>query len=185
MIVIGITGTLGAGKGTIVERLIEKGFKHYSARAYFLDEVRKRGLPENRDNTTNVANDLREKFGPDFIAVELYKQAQEYGGNSVIESQRTVGEVEYLKSKGNYYLFAIDADVHARYERIIARKSSLDFVTFEKFVENEEREMRSTDPTKGNISACMKLADYSFQNNGTKEELFAKVDEVIEKILTK
>ena len=28
MLIIGITGTLGAGKGTIVEYLREKGFRH-------------------------------------------------------------------------------------------------------------------------------------------------------------
>ena len=34
MIIIGITGTIGAGKGTIVELLIKKGFKHYSVRDF-------------------------------------------------------------------------------------------------------------------------------------------------------
>ena len=35
MIVIGITGTLGAGKGTIVNYLIEEeGFDHYSVRGF-------------------------------------------------------------------------------------------------------------------------------------------------------
>ena len=33
MRIVGITGTLGAGKGTVVEYLTQqKGFKHYSAR---------------------------------------------------------------------------------------------------------------------------------------------------------
>lgn len=181
-IIIGITGTLGAGKGTIVERLVDKGFKHFSARDYFLDEVRKRGLPENRDSTTAVANSLREQFGPDFIAVTLYKQAKEFGGNSVIESLRTPGEVNYMRGQENFYLFAIDADMHTRYERIQSRKSITDQVSFDKFVADEEREMRSTDPTKGNIAACMKMADYTFQNNGTKEELFQKVDTALVQI---
>ena len=38
MITIGITGTLGAGKGTIVDYLIEKrGFVHYSVRAFITE----------------------------------------------------------------------------------------------------------------------------------------------------
>ena len=33
-IIIGITGTLGAGKGTVVEYLKKKSFKHYSVRSF-------------------------------------------------------------------------------------------------------------------------------------------------------
>ena len=177
--IIGITGTLGAGKGTIVEYLKKKGFKHFSARDYFLQIVREKGMPENRDSTTKVANELREKHGPDFIAVELYRQAEEEGGRSIIESLRTPGEVEYLRKKENFCLIAVDADVHKRYERIKDRKSITDIVSFEEFVEQEKREMNSTDPTKGNIAACIALADYKFTNNGTKEELEVQVEEVL------
>ena len=60
MIIIGITGTLGAGKGTIVDYLtINKGFKHYSVRQYLIEEIEKKGLPVNRDTMTEVANNLR------------------------------------------------------------------------------------------------------------------------------
>ena len=51
MIIIGITGTLGAGKGTIVDYLIKtKGFTHYSVRAFITKEIEKRKLPVNRDS---------------------------------------------------------------------------------------------------------------------------------------
>ena len=41
MIIIGITGTLGAGKGTIVEYLVgKKGFKHYSVRELLSEIIR-------------------------------------------------------------------------------------------------------------------------------------------------
>jgi len=37
MLIIGITGTLGAGKGTIVEYLVKnKNFKHYSVSGYLI-----------------------------------------------------------------------------------------------------------------------------------------------------
>jgi len=62
MIIIGITGTLGAGKGTIVDYLInKKDFKHFSARAFLVEEIEKRGLENNRDSMVLVANELREK----------------------------------------------------------------------------------------------------------------------------
>ena len=45
MITIGITGTLGAGKGTIVDYLVKnRGFVHYSVRAFITEEIKRRGL---------------------------------------------------------------------------------------------------------------------------------------------
>ena len=43
-VIIGITGTNGAGKGTVVEVLMEKhGFKHYSARGYLTKILNEQG----------------------------------------------------------------------------------------------------------------------------------------------
>jgi len=180
MIIIGITGTIGAGKGTVVEYLIDKkGFKHFSARAFLIEEIEKRGLENNRDSMVLVANDLREKNSPSFVADELFKRALESGDNCVIESLRTSGEIESLKSKGNFTLLAIDADPKIRYERIIGRSSSTDNVSFEKFLADEQREMESTDPNKQNLSKCIGMADFVINNNGTLEELNLKLEEIL------
>jgi dephospho-CoA kinase len=181
MIVIGITGTLGAGKSTIVEHLKKKSFKHFSARAYIEEEIVRRGVPVNRDSMTIVANELRAKHGSDFIVRELYKKAEASKHNAVIESIRTAGEARYLKGRGKFVFFAVDADIRQRYQRVSARKSVADGITYEKFVADEEREMRSDDPTKQNIAACIRLADYTFINNTTKEDLWREVDAALVK----
>jgi dCMP deaminase len=183
--IIGITGTLAAGKGTIVEYLETKGFKHFSVREYLLKEVEKRNLPANRDSLVEVANDLRENNSPSFIAEELYKLAKEVGGDVIIESIRTEGEVQALKSKGAFYLFAIDAEAKIRYPRAVARASETDSVSFETFVQNEQREWANTDPTKGNLRRCVELSDYTFNNNGSLVELFGQIDIALEDIAAK
>lgn len=184
-IIIGITGTLGAGKGTIVDYLVKnKGFVHFSAREDVINkEIDRRGLPVSRDNMVLVANDLRKKYGPSYVAEELFKMAQNSDQNCVLESLRTAGEIESLRNKGKFYLFAINAEQKTRYNRVQERKNEQsDNVSFEKFVEQEETEMKSDDLNKQNLSKCISMADYVFENNGTFENLYKQIDEIIERI---
>lgn len=183
MKIIGITGTMGAGKGTIVDYLMQHhGYRHYSVRGYLIREITQRGMPVNRDSMVIVANDLRARHKPSFIAEELYKEAAANGQNCIIESIRTVGEVNELRSKDDFVLFSVDADRRTRYDRIVKRGSETDFVSFEVFSENEDREMTATDPNKQNVGACMFLADFRFDNNGTFEELYSQIDEILDEI---
>ena len=181
-IIIGITGTLGAGKGTIVDYLKEKGFKHYSAREFINNEIKRRGLPINRDNMVVVGNDLRKKFGSCYVAEALYKLALKDGGNCILESLRTPGEILTMRQIGQFYLFAIDAPAKVRYERIIKRNSETDNISFKEFVDNENREMNSNDPHKLNLKATAEMADFKFDNSGTFKDLYKQVDQVLVKI---
>jgi dephospho-CoA kinase len=182
VLIIGITGTLGAGKGTIVEFLKKKGFKHYSVRNFLTKIIEERNMSVDRDSMVKVANELRAKYGPSYIAEQLYEEAKKNGGDCIIESLRAVGEVNALKKKGKFYLFAVDAEPRLRYDRILGRKSSTDQISFEKFLDDEKREMNSNDPNKQNLSKCIKMADFIFENEGTIEELNDKVEGVLNEI---
>lgn len=180
--ILGITGTNGSGKGTVVEYLVrKKGFTYFSAREILIEEIKRRGLGVDRDMTQFVANDLRKIHGPEYLAKEMIRRAENAGGNAVVESIRCVGEVDFLKGKPTHYLLAVDADIHLRYDRIQNRQTELDGVSFEKFSLQEKKELANPEPFSQNISACMKLADASVHNNGSLEELYAQVDAVLEK----
>ncbi len=183
MIIIGITGTLGAGKGTIVEYLINKwGFLHFSVRDYLLEIIDKEKLPQNRDSMVTVANSLRAKHSPSFITDELYKSAKASNKNSIIESIRTPGEIYSLKEKGDFYLFAVDASPKTRFDRITIRNSVTDNIGYEQFIANEKREMNSIDPNHQNLQKCIQLADFVFDNDGSLENLHNQIEIVIKKI---
>ncbi|MDR0207277.1 MAG: AAA family ATPase [Bacteroidales bacterium] len=176
MKIIGITGTIGAGKGTIVDYLVNNyGYKHYSVRNYLIDEATKQSLPLNRDTYVKIANELREKHSPSYIIDELYKEAEKNGVNAVIESIRTYGEISSLRTKENFSLWAIDADPKIRFERIVARHSETDKISFDTFLENEQREMNTDAPTKQNLAECIRQADILFTNDNSIEELYKQI----------
>lgn len=180
MLIIGITGTLGAGKGTVVDYLVrKKHFIHFSVRGYLAELIQKKGEVVNRDSLTHTANKLRKENNPAFIIEELYKKAFETQQNCIIESIRTPGEIQSLRQKPGFVLLAVDADIKLRYERIVVRNSETDNISFETFQSNETREMHSDDPNKQNLSACIEQADYVISNNHTISELEKKIEEII------
>ena len=173
--ILGITGTNGAGKGTVVEFFKAHGFAHFSNSGLIIEEIERRGLPVNRDNTRLVANDLRKKFGPAYLVEENYARASAAGGDAVIEALRVVGEALFLKEHG-VPIIAVDADRKLRYERVVGRAGALDQVSFEHFCTQEDREMNGTEPWDMNIAEVVRMADYTITNNGTKEELLVQAE---------
>ena len=175
--IIGITGTDGAGKGAVVEYLTTKGYTHYSVRSLIVAEIENRGLEVHRPHMKLIGNAMRaENGGAVMVKTAVKTAAAADVTDFIIESIRTVEEVELLHEH-NGLLLAVDADLRMRYERIAGRGSETDHITFEQFVEQEQAESISDNPAEQNKVAVMKMADHITHNNGTIEELHQKVEQ--------
>lgn len=171
-ILIGITGTDGAGKGTVVKYLVAyKGFVHYSARALLIERLAARGQELTRANMRLIANELRGECGNDYLVTHyLARRAEEKPERCIIESIRTVGEAETLKQNGGI-LIAVDADQTVRYARVQERRSETDRVSFEQFAAHEALEANDPDPHGMQKPKVIAMADYVIMNNGPVAEL--------------
>lgn len=184
MIVIGVTGTNGAGKGVVVDYLVDaRGFTHFSNSGRISKELERRGMELSRTNMRMVGNEFREKYGSGYLVEEALREAQEQNLERIVtESIRSTGEVAALRDAGGS-LLVIDADRKLRYERITARKTGKDLLDFETFVEQEEREWYGIEGAHDmNIRSVMDMADYTIMNEGTLTELHAQIDAVLQQI---
>lgn len=186
MVVIGITGTLGAGKGTVVDYIVSKlHFKHFFGTRFPDRGNRENGTAVNRDSMTETANRLRAEHGASYIVDQLFEQAVAEKQNAIIESVRATAEIESLRKKAEadpnrrFLLLSVDAPIDTRYHRIVSRGSATDHVDFDTFRANEAREMNNADPTKQNLSACMAMADAAIDNSGSLAYLHAQIDEIL------
>ncbi len=173
---IGITGTDGSGKGEVVARLVgHHGFTHYSSRSIILEHIPK-GAEPTRSQMRLTANELRAKYGNDFLVQKaLEKMAADGVEKAVVESIRTVAEADTIQKHGGL-LIAVDANQHIRYERVQKRRSETDKVSFETFVEQEELEKNDHNPHGMQKAKVMNMADRLILNEGTLEELHRQVD---------
>lgn len=182
--IIGITGSLGGGKGTVVDYLKDKkGFSHYSSSDHLVSLIEERGESVDRDAMYRMGNELRATDPAGVPAATYAKYEDEDGVSDVIfEALHTVAEAEFIKSVGGIVI-AVTADPDIRYERISKRGSVKDNVTKEEFIAQQEREEKGTgDPDKSSIFDTINAADFVIENNGTVEELQRQVDAILESV---
>jgi dephospho-CoA kinase len=177
MRIIGITGTVWSGKGTVADYLVAaKWYLHYSVREFLEEILTKKWLPCDRDQMRQLANDLRAEHGPAYIIQQLYTKAFEVGQDAVIESLRCPGEVEALQGRDGFLLVAVDAAPRVRYERVVKRGLSTDTVSYDDFIRQEDAEMKNAQPFAQNIAACMAMADMVLYVDGDIATLEAEVE---------
>ena len=178
MILIGLTGTHGAGKGTVTNYLRRvHGFYCVSVSEFLAQEAVRRGMQPDRTARRNIANEYRAQ-GATGLMEAVYATVPPDEMRVIIEPQYTLAEVAFVQEKGGV-LFAVDADRKVRYNRVHVRGSAKDDVSFEEFCRAETKEMGSEDPEKQSLRATIAAADVLIENSGSVEELEMAVQRIL------
>lgn len=180
--IIGLTGKNAAGKGEVVNFLKDKSFYSYSLSDAIREVLEERKIPVTRDSLIAMGNELRTSFGPDVLARRIMTHLDP-NRNYVIDSIRNPSEVHALRETGRFILINVDASREKRFERIKARGRENDPKKLKDFLAKEEAESRNADPHMQSIEACQELSDFTIPNEGTLEELHAKVTTLISQML--
>jgi dCMP deaminase len=176
--IVGLTGTNGAGKTVTAEHLETKGFVYHSLSDEIRNELDAAGREATRENLIEMGNQLRGEHGPAVLA-ERIKSRLRPDRNYVIDSIRNPYEVNSLRADKEFHLLHLDGPVEVRYERVRLRGGPRTPTSLEQFVEQEQRETASDDPKHQQLRACHELADAALVNDGSIEDLYSRLDEVV------
>lgn len=174
--IIGLTGTMGAGKGEIAELLKDKGYEYYVFSDVVKEEAKKRGLNLTRENLQNVGNLLREEYEQGILAKMLIARFK--SGKVVVDGVRNSDEIRELRKNGNFVLIGIDAPQRLRFERLKKRARPGDPTRFEEFKRMDDKENKSVGRGQ-EINKCLKMADYRIINDGSLDRLKDQVEEIL------
>lgn len=168
-IVLGLTGTNGAGKSTVASALVQLyGADHRSARALLRGLLDAQGIAPDRSTQRDLANQLRRDGGPHALARLMLPAALDAKSDLiVIDSVRSIREVWYLRAEARargyqFYLVACDAPLEDRLVRMAARGSETDRAPLLDLVAQENRELYGA-PTEQSLASCLACADVTIR----------------------
>ena len=136
-------------------------------------------MPLSRRNEIDLGLGLREVFGPEVLYKSLKKRVEEAKEELVVINGIRMDEQQKIIKDLGAKIIYITAPLDIRFERYKERHEKIDDgkLNFEEFEAQEK-----TEATEVDIPALGAKADYRIDNIGTKEELYIKLDEVMQKI---
>ena len=174
---IGLTGTNAAGKGTIAKYLEKKSFYYESLSNILRAYLDKKGIPISRESLINEGNELRKLHG-NYILAEILLNELNPINNYVIDSIRNPYEIAMLKETRDFFLMGVIAPPELRFERIKKRNRENDPKTLEDFLRLEEIENSENDYGQ-QIEKCISLTDGLILNDGGFDDLYKRIDIVL------
>lgn len=182
MIAIGIIGSIGSGKGVIGNYLV----KHYDFYRVLMGNVvravaRREGVPINRENLQMLGKKMREKHGNDYyINLVVEKARKSKKQRVVIDGMRFYEDVTVAKRELDAKIIQVEADAGIRFKRLQKRGRKGFATTLEKFEIDEKNE-----PGYNELQKTLKLVNYKISNNGTQQDLYKQLDNLMSELKVK
>ncbi len=166
-----LLGKARSGKDTIADFLVKEfGFKKFVFSSILEEELIKQGKKVSKENMVLLGDELRKKFGMNFIAVKLLEKVSDEQ-KIVFVGARSVEEVELIKQKfPQLKLILITAEKEKRFER----RNELDSNSLEKFSERDK-----IDAEKKGMNKLFELADFKLENNSSLDDLLQKTSDLM------
>lgn len=178
-IIIGLAGEIGCGKGVIAKYIIEKyNGSSFRFSTMLKDILRRMYLDDSRENVQTLSTILRQNFGEDVLAKVMSEDVKRSDKNIVaIDGIRRPADIKYLKEMSEFKLIYVEVDIKKCYDRLIQRGENPDDSqkTFEEFKKEHQQEAELR------IKDLKNYADFTVNNDGTFEQLYLQVDEIIKR----
>jgi dephospho-CoA kinase len=176
--IIGLVGEKLAGKDTIANYLVEKyGADHFRF-THILDAILEElGMPISRQNEIDLGLGLRKIFGEHVLVSALEKRVKKSRAKMIAVNGIRMDEADIVKSWGAKIIY-VTAPADVRFGRYKNRHEKADDaqMNLEQFIRQEQG------PTEIRIPELGRGADFRIDNIGSLDELYKKVDDIINKL---
>lgn len=180
-LILGLTGPIACGKGTVKKYIIEKyGAQDCRFSTILRDVLGRIDIPTSRDNLIKISTMLRQTFGEDLLARAIAKDASNLDSKIVvIDGIRRMTDIGHLINLKHFILVSVDAQPKIRHERLVIRGENEGDAdkSFEDFLADHQRETEMT------IPEVMSFAKEKINNDKDLNFLYEQVDEIIKKYL--
>lgn len=180
-IILAVVGLAGAGKTETAEYLIKKTKwpKVYFGDVTF-DEMKRRGIEINEANERKMREELRTVFGMGSYAIKSMPKLKKLFQTSSVIIESLYSWEEYLEEKKQ---FGDSFKVLAIYSSPKIRTARMEHRPMRPLTAGELLSRDYSQIENLHQAGPIARADWTIINEGSKEELFAKLDEVLAQLL--
>lgn len=185
--IIGLTGSLAAGKGIVSDFFKKIGFVYLSLSNELREIAKERKIELTRKNLQNLGNKMREEYGISILAKLVSEKIKNQNyTKAIIDGIRNPAEIIELRKIKDFFLVSVDAPARIRFNRMLERDRESDPKTLEDFLKVDARDKGEGETETGQgVRRCMIQADFTLINSETLEEVQKKVQDLYKQILSK